>query len=181
MLSKTGERLIDFGDSKETASGEFRLRHYYYYLTKNMPDNHDFAIGTTYSRMLLVFVPTSKSFGLKSRDLTRDIADWIYPYRAGYGGTVHPLLYGESYANFGIFGGFLGIFWALLIGLVSRFISTLQNNTQILLLPVMSAFGIFLARGAVYSAFFFLISGFILVYFLKLISIFFQYKDGNKK
>jgi hypothetical protein len=166
LISQTAERIIDFGDTKETAAGEFRLRHFYYYLTENMPSKHEYGFGITYLRMALVGVPTGRSLGLKPRELTKDIADWIYPHRAGFGGTVHPLLYGESYANFGVLGGILGFFWAVMIGFLSRLIAGQVNSIQILCLPVMATFCILLARGAVYSSFFFLVSGAIIILIL---------------
>lgn len=170
LIGQTAIRILDFGDTKETASGEFRLRHFYYYLAENMPAKHEYALGVTYLRMSLVAVPTGLSYGLKPRELTKDIADWIYPSRAGFGGTVHPLLYGESFANFGVFGGVLGVFWAWTIGVLSKFISRQSNSVQILCLPVMATFCLFLARGAVYSSFFFLISGAVIIFTLKFLS-----------
>lgn len=170
VLADTFVRVFDFGASKETASGEYRLRHFYYFIAGNVPNKYDFSYGSTYLRMLLVGVPTSMSMGLKPIDLTRNIAEWIYPERAGFGGTVHPLIYGESYANFGFMYFVLGGFWAFFIGLLSRYVARQRQNIQILLLPSMASFTVLLARGAVYSAFLFLVTGFLLVLIMKFVA-----------
>ena len=159
----TLERMFSIGGDKGKAEGELRLRGFYYFLLDDMPDNHDFSWGQTYRRLALLPFPTSMLQGIKPTEYTKDIANYIYPEREGYGGTVHPLIYGESYANFGIFSIFVGIFWGFVYGIMGVWYRKKSAYMRIILLTPISIFGIFLARGAVYSSAIFLFYGILMM------------------
>ena len=162
----TVRRMKEVGLPNQEASGELRLRGYYYHVLDRMPGQMDISWGRTYRRLLLFPFPTSLMGGIKPTEYTREIANLIYPERKGYGGTVHPLLYGESYANFGDLGIIVGALWGCVFALLGRWFRKQATWQQIVLLAPIAAFGVFLARGAVYSSVVFLVYGVVFVLIL---------------
>jgi hypothetical protein len=163
MLGQTVERLQAFGTENQAAAGELRLRGFYYSVLDGMPSRMAISWGRTYRRLALFPFPTSLMGGVKPTEYTKEIANLIYPERKGYGGTVHPLVYGESYANFHILGVAVGIFWGLVFaGLQRWYRSQAAWRAWVVLAPI-AAFGVFLARGAVYSSVVFLMYGVVTV------------------
>ena len=60
--------------------------------------------------MLLVFIPTRWSLGLKPDDFAIIMGSAI---GMGPGGSTHPTLFGDCFANLGMYGVLLGIFWGI--------------------------------------------------------------------
>ena len=165
-IVSTVRRLQEVGLPNQEAAGELRLRGYYYGVLEGMPGRMDISWGRTYRRLLLFPFPTSLMGGIKPTEYTKEIANLIYPARKGFGGTVHPLLYGESHANFANFGIMVGAFWGWVFALLGRWYRRQAGWQQIVLLAPIAAFGVFLARGAVYSSVVFLVYGVVCVLIL---------------
>lgn len=135
----------------ENDDGELALREHMYYFIENNNNFNNFGRGHTYIRMLLIFVPTKWSFGIKPDDFAITMGKSVLPNSIGY--SIHPTLFGDVYANFGTYGFLWGAFWALLVSGIDKII---KKKNKILYLPFISNFGIAYiieARGSIYNAF----------------------------
>jgi len=135
----------------ESENGELGLKNAFYYFLANNNDFPGFGQGATYIRMLLVYVPTQLSFGLKPLDFAQTMGA---AYGLAPGGSYHPTLFGDAYANFAWPGILIGVFWGAYssIGdfLITRFKSGLIS---ILAFCLLASSYVIIARGAVYNAF----------------------------
>lgn len=149
--------------------GELGLRSVFYYFIYNNNNFVNFGQGHTYIRMLLVLIPTALSFGLKPPDFAISMGTAYNPHLPGF--STHPTLFGDCFANFGFFGFFLGIFWALLISTIDYIVNSRKNQElKMALFLITSANFIVMARGSVYNAFFLLTWGSIFLFLLYAIS-----------
>lgn len=114
----------------ENDDGELSLRENMYYFIENNNNFYNFSKGHTYIRMILVFVPTSWSMGMKPDDFAITMGKAILPLSQGY--SVHPTLFGDVYANFGFYGIVMGIFWAFFVSIIDKII---EGQNKILYLP----------------------------------------------
>lgn len=157
-IQSTFERIAT-GNEK----GDLELRSGFYFVIREMPRWFPFGNGQTYLRLLMFPVPTSLSGGLKPPEYTQQLYNYYYPHQADLGGTQHPLLYGDSYANFGVAGIGTGFLWGSLFGMLDRWLKRRPAWLATILLSPISCFAIFLARGAVYSSVVFLVYGSLLM------------------
>lgn len=138
--------------------GELVLKDsFYFFLSKNnnLPN---FGKAHTYLRLLFVYIPTRWSFGLKPKDfaITMGSAVGMQP-----GGSTHPTLFGDCYANLGLSGVFLGVFWAIMATAIDRIIRNRGMRLVSLLMFVLSAVSyVIVGRGSVYNGLFYAAYGF---------------------
>ncbi len=131
-----------------------------YYAVDLFPSEHDWLYGNTYKTMLLVWLPTSMSGGLKTDTayifayaITRD------PATLRWGGSAHPTLPGDLYINFGYFFWIGAFLWGCLFGWIHRLNSRYKND--VIHATIGSAWVYFLLlsiRGSIYQPFVTLIS-----------------------
>lgn len=147
--------------------GELSLRKIFYYFIENSNKFVGFGEGSTYKRMLFVFIPTQFSFGLKPDDFAITMGSAI---GMKYGGSVHPTLFGDAYANFGYYGMFTGVFWALYTSLIDRIVRTRSNMIWVYLHYILnSMYFVLIGRGSVYNSFFTVAYGTLILLLLEFI------------
>lgn len=140
-----------------TDNGELGLRNDFYYFVQHDNEFHGFGEMASYIRMLLVYVPTRFAFGLKPDDfaITMGSATGM-----AAGGSTHPTLFGDCYANAGFIGIFLGFFWAVYCSIADKIVIKCKNHTtKILVYCLFSVTFIIMGRGSVYNSFFFVAWG----------------------
>lgn len=144
--------------------GELGLRNIFYYFISQNNNFDGFGEGHTYLRMLLFWLPTSWSGGVKPDDFAIAMGKALDPSSWGY--SVHPTLYGDCYANFGVYGALMGIFWAVFVNVSDSI--TLRSSVILQYICVMSfaCFFVIIGRGSVYNAFIWLISGLLVLFFV---------------
>ena len=144
--------------------GDMSLRdHFYYFIYKNN-DFENFNEGHTYLRMLLVFVPTSWSMGLKPPDFAISMGTAVMPAWQGY--SVHPTLFGDCYANFGFWGFLLGAFWAIYVNIIDKLATKEDVNYKIGVIVLNANALIIMGRGSVYNSFVLALYGMILMWLI---------------
>lgn len=145
-----------------TGNGELGLRNDFYYFILNDNLFKGFGECASYIRMLLVYVPTSFSCGLKPEDFAITMGQAI---GMAAGGSTHPTLFGDCYANLGNFGVLLGIFWAFYACCADKIIAQCKSALiKVLLYSLFSTTFVIMARGSVYNPFFFVAWGIPLLY-----------------
>ena len=153
--------LIEFVDKINlyltTDNGELGLRNGFYYFIECNNNFPGFGVGASYMRMLLVYLPTQFSFDLKPDDFAITMGQAIGMAK---GGSTHPTLFGDCYANAGFFGVFLGIFWGLYASIVDFILIKTKNDIlKILFYSLFSVTFVIMGRGSVYNSFFFVAWG----------------------
>ncbi|MTG98557.1 oligosaccharide repeat unit polymerase [Myroides sp. BIT-d1] len=154
---------------KVSEGGELNLREVFYYFIENDNNFKDFEKGHTYIRMLLVLIPTSFSFGIKPPDFAITMGAAYMPYLQGF--STHPTLFGDAYANLGVFGCLLGVFWAFFAFFWDNVIRNLKSSlARVMVVVSLCSSYIIIARGSVYNAFAIFIFGLIIIYFYSIVS-----------
>lgn len=134
-----------------TSDGELGLRNWMYYYIENNNQFENFGKGHTYIRMLLVYIPTRFSFGLKPPDFALSMGSAIGMLE---GGSMHPTLFGDCFANLGYAGVLLGILWAWLLHINDRIIDKMRcHQIKVLVFILLAVSYIIIGRGAVYNGF----------------------------
>jgi len=135
----------------EDGSGEIDLRNWFYFFIKYNNNFHDFGQMHTYIRMLLIYIPTRFSFGLKPDDFAIAMGSAI---GMASGGSMHSTLFGDCYANAGYFGIFLGVFWGVFANLGDKIVSKITIiDYKRLAYCVFGVAYVVMGRGAVYNGF----------------------------
>lgn len=107
--------------------------------------------------MLFVYIPTRWSLGLKPDDFAISMG---HAYGMAAGGSTHPTLFGDCYANLDIFGIFLGAFWAIYVTIADRIIISRKHSLSAILIYVLNAVVyVIIGRGSVYNGFWFIAYG----------------------
>jgi hypothetical protein len=137
----------------ETDNGELGLRKSFYYFVQNGNQFPGFGKMHTYIRMIFVYIPTRWSLGLKPSDFAITMGAAL---GNAAGVSTHPTLFGDCYANLGIFGFLLGLFWGFYCNFTDWIISKQKSTTSMILVYTLNAvvFTI-VGRGSVYNAFWF--------------------------
>lgn len=172
-LKSFNEKVVTY---LENDDGELSLREYMYYFIENNNNFNDFGKGHTYIRMLFVFIPQKWSFNIKPNDFAITMGKAILPNSTGY--SIHPTLFGDAYANFGIYGFLCGGLWAIIANCIDNII---RKNNKTLYLPLVLNFGIAYiieARGSVYNAFTWSVYGFVI---LKISYIIFRWVNNSER
>lgn len=131
--------------------GELGLRRIFYFFIDNNNQFKGFNKGSTYLRMLLVFVPSRLTFGIKPESF-----DLIMGQAIGMaeGGSTHPTLFGDCFGNFSWFGALMGIFWALFCNAVDYIIERRPDDFFKIMIYFMAAYAyVVMGRGSVYNGF----------------------------
>lgn len=144
-----------------TGDGELGLRKDFYYFIYNENNFENFNKAHTYIRMLFVLIPTRWSFGLKPPDFAISMGSAINSYIPGF--STHPTLFGDCYANLGMYGILLGVIWAVFVFFADKIINRKNKIIQAILLITFATSYIIIGRGSVYNAFVWNVYGVILV------------------
>lgn len=132
-------------------NGELALLRDFYYFIMNDNNFENFGKGHSYIRMLLVYIPTKFSMGIKPPDFAQSMGAAI---GMGAGGSTHPTLFGDCFANFGWYGVFLGIYWGIFANLIDYLICSRKYIFDALLLySLISISYCIIGRGAIYNGF----------------------------
>lgn len=171
--------LNDFNSrimEKVNDGGELNLRDVFYYFIEHENNFINFGKGHTYIRMLLVLVPTSFALGIKPPDFAISMGTAYMPFLEGF--STHPTLFGDAYANFGLFGCLLGVFWAFFAFFWDNFILKFRSPlVRVMVVLSLCSSYIIIARGSVYNAFAIFIFGLIIIYLFYFLSKFFSLKS----
>jgi hypothetical protein len=132
--------------------GELGLRYGFYYFIEHNNSFENFGTGKGYIRLLMLAIPSVLSGDLKPRDFAMDMYNAMFPDYANIGGTFHPTLYGECYANLGWLGILLAIFWAVFATLLDVIIKRNVNITRLSIIISSTYMYALIARGAVYNS-----------------------------
>ena len=163
-FSVINERVLEF---IKTDNGELGLRNVFYTFIDNNNNYSGFNEMATYIRMLFVYIPTKFSFGLKPSDFAETMA---LALGGSEGGSMHPTLFGDCYANGGFLAFFLGILWGIIANIIDYVIGRIKHFDVKRLLYVLSACSfIVIGRGAVYNGFVNIAWGFLfllIIYYL---------------
>ncbi len=147
-----------------TDNGELGLRNDFYFFVENDNKFKGFGEWATYIRMLLVYIPTRFSFGLKPADFAQTMGAAIGMV---VGGSTHPTLFGDCYANAGMLGIFLGIFWAIYCSIGDKIVMKCKNQAlKALIYCLLAVTYVIIGRGSVYNSFFFVAYGLPALWFI---------------
>lgn len=134
-----------------TSNGELGLRNWFYYFIENDNQFENFGQGHTYIRMILAYLPTRFSLGIKPPDFAHSMGAAV---GMAAGGSMHPTLFGDCFANLGFCGVLLGGFWAILVTGLDWIVSKVKSmEKKVLLFVMMATSYVIMARGAVYNGF----------------------------
>jgi hypothetical protein len=148
-----------------TGNGELGLRRDFYYFINCKNNFKDFGKMHSYLRMLFVYIPTNWSFGLKPDDFAIAMGQAI---GMSAGGSTHPTLFGDCYANLGMLGIFLGMFWAFYANIIDSIIVRQSKMfIQVLLFVLSAVVYVIIGRGSVYNGFWFVAFGVPFLIFLQ--------------
>lgn len=159
------ETILNFLKSN---NGELGLRRGFYYFIQENNNFEGFNKGYTYIRMLLVYLPSQWSIGMKpqSFDLYMGQAMGMIS-----GGSAHPTLFGDCFGNLYWFGILLGGFWAFLANFIDKLICFQKENFfKIMIFFLASYFFVVSGRGSVYNGFETFAWGVLFLYLFKKIS-----------
>ena len=148
----------------ETDNGELGLRRDFYHFVKYNNNFKNFGKGHTYIRMLLVYIPTEWSLGLKPPDFAQSMGSAVGMI---VGGSTHPTLFGDCYANLGAFGIILGFFWAIYVSIADQIVLLQKRKTTAVFVYMIYAVTfIIIGRGSVYNSFWYLSYGLPVILFM---------------
>ena len=140
-----------------TDNGELGLRNDFYFFVEHNNQFQGFGKWASYIRMFLVYLPTKFSFGLKPDDFAQTMGSAVGMV---VGGSTHPTLFGDCYANAGIFGVLLGVFWAMYSSISDSIIRRCKNQVlKTLVYCLFAVTFVIIGRGSVYNSFFFVAWG----------------------
>lgn len=131
--------------------GDIGLREVFYYFIFHDNQFENFGEGHTYLRMLMFFIPTQWSAGLKPPDFAISMGKSLGTGDIGF--SVHPTLFGDCFANFGYWGALMGIVWALFVTFTDNVVNKYNSSIKISFIILYSNAYIVIGRGAVYNAF----------------------------
>jgi len=161
--------IVDFWNrinlSIESGSGELGLRRAFYYFIQNNNQFEGFGTGATYLRMILVYLPSKLTFGIKPDDFAQTMGSAV---GMGAGGSMHPTLFGDCYANLGWAGILLGMFWAAFCSISDRIIVRFNNiSDKVCCYILVASCYVIIGRGSVYNSFFIMAWGIPLIWVVR--------------
>ena len=132
-------------------NGELGLREYFYFFIQEKNQFEGFNSGYTYIRMLLVYLPSKWSFGLKPQSFDLFMGQAIGMVA---GGSTHPTLFADCFGNLSWFGILLGGFWAGLANGIDILIEKQKYSFFKIMLFFLAAYAyVVIGRGSVYNGF----------------------------
>lgn len=127
----------------------------------------------------MVLIPSKFSLGLKPDDFAITMGSAINNRIKGF--SIHPTLLGDVYANFGVLGVFMGIFWGAYVFVLDK-ISNTRNYTKSSIYSIIICISLIIqGRGSVYNAFASLVLSIILLKTIYLIFKWVKNSIENKK
>lgn len=157
-----GEILRRSFEYMKEGGGEFGLLKAFYYFIEKNNNFVNFGEGLGYIRLLLLIIP-SAILKSKPRDFAIDMyKEWTHVDNPR--GTMHPTLYGDTFANFGFAGCFMGLLYGLFIIFIDENIKRTQDPMiRVMKISMGCTMFVLLGRGAMYNAIFnFIIGWFVL-------------------
>lgn len=134
-----------------TSDGELGLRKYFYQFIANDNNYEGFNSGSTYLRMLMVYLPSRFAFDIKPSDFAVTMG-WAMTGRVGQ--SIHPTLFGDAYANYNIWGFFIGFLWGKFANVCDLIVYKIRLPlNKILCFCLFAVSFIIIARGSVYNGF----------------------------
>ena len=99
----------------------------------------------------MFWLPGSFSSGLKPDDFAVTMASAYMgnPFNQTY--SVHPTFFGDAYANFGFFGIFLGVVWAVVFNCLDRWIANIDSRAKPYVVSALAYAFVLIGRGSVYN------------------------------
>jgi hypothetical protein len=153
-----------------SGQGELSLINVFYhfiYYDNNFPN---FELGHTYLRMLLVFIPTSFSFGFKPTDFAISMGSaWMMNFNNSTFST-HPTLFGDVFANAGYIGILLGVLWGYIVFMFDKIADRKNIVLKLTLFNLFASNYILIGRGSVYNSFTSMVYGSIIICVIYIIS-----------
>ena len=162
----------------KTGNGELGLLRDMYYFIDHNNNFPEFSRLYSYIRMVLVYIPTQFSLGLKPDDFAIAMGQAM---GMATGGSTHPTLFGDCYANAGFFGILLGAFWAFYVSVIDK-ITFKRKSTEIKILVYILNAVVYtiIGRGSIYNGFWFVAYGMPLLCFVEYCLYHFKFKINNK-
>ena len=108
--------------------------------------------GQTYVRLLLLPFPSALLGDFKPIDYDMLLYQHYFGSGLNIGATIHPLIFGNAYTNFGWFGVLLGGFWALMFHVLNLYIMKRTLLHRILFMSTTGFLAMMIARGSVYNS-----------------------------
>lgn len=136
--------------------GDLGLRNVFYFLVSKNNQFPDLTTGQGYLRLLLFAIPSRFLNGLKPEDICITLGRiWMPSFKAtnGVNYTVTPTLFGDAYANFGMWGFLLGIFWAVIVCAGDHFVHKRKNTIRYMYYMCEAVLYVIIGRGSVYNSF----------------------------
>lgn len=159
-----------------TDNGELGLRRVFYNFIEHTNNFDNFGKAHSYIRMLFVFIPTQWSLGIKPPDFAQSMGAAIGMMP---GGSTHPTLFGDCYANLGWAGILLGGFWAAFATCGDYIILKRRRvNFMVLLYSLFAVGYVIIGRGSVYNGFVYVAYGVVIILILEFLS---RLKIGHVK
>lgn len=152
------------------SEGELGTRNAFYLFIKENNNFKNFNKGHTYVRLLMMLIPSKFSLNLKPQDFAVSMGSAFIgnPYNTIY--SMHPTLYGDSFANFEWYGIFLGIFWAIITHIIDKFIQSKSDIIRNMLMISVCTCYIMIGRGSIYNSCFTITSSIFIIMSLSFIS-----------
>ena len=142
--------------------------NYYQNFIQQNNNFEGFNKGYTYIRILLVYIPSQWSFGIKPQSFDLYMGKAIGMIA---GGTTHPTLFGDCFGNLNWFGIILGGLWASIANVIDNHISRQKDNFFKIMVFFLAAYSfVVIGRGSVYNGFEEFAWGALFLFILKLIS-----------
>lgn len=134
-----------------SSNGELGLRQFFYYFIEQKNHFEGFNRGYTYIRMLLVYIPSRWTFGLKPQSFDLYMGQAIGMIA---GGSTHPTLFADCFGNLSWFGVLLGGFWAGVANTIDFLIEKQKHSFFKIMLYFLAAYAyVVIGRGSVYNGF----------------------------
>jgi hypothetical protein len=151
-------------DAIDVTGGEGNIYRYYYYVVQKSYEHYPYGAWTTAQRLALLYVPARLAPDIKPADITYTLYtdafdDGIFddnPYlekigmllEEGQTGSIHPILWGEAYAN----GGLIAILvvpalLGIILVIIEKYLRGLTPVGAVLIIPLTMVGFLMVARG----------------------------------
>lgn len=154
----------------DLSGGESNIYRYYNYVIDRSYNHYPYHAWVTVKRLFLLYMPTGWFPDIKPADITYTLyadafADGIFNdsvyysklsflLDAGQGGSIHPTLWGDVYANGGYFGILIGPVWlGFILVLIERYLRKLSPVGIFMIVPLTIVGYAMIARGNVVIGF----------------------------
>ena len=148
-----GEILKRSVDYMRRGEGELGLVKAYYYFVEHNNNFPKFGLALGYMRLAFLFVPTSIA-KFKPRDFAIDMyKEWKHIDNPR--GTMHPTLFGDTFANFGFMSFMMGIVYGILVSFIDEIIKVTKDPTmRCMKVSMVCTLFILIGKNATYNAIF---------------------------